>query len=105
VFSLATKKETELPKLPVGVVGGLRWHQNNHDLAFTLTSARGPGDANSIDVASGKLERWTNSETAVKTDAFPEAQRVNWKSFDGQMISGFLYRPAANSRVSVLCSS
>jgi dipeptidyl aminopeptidase/acylaminoacyl peptidase len=95
VYSLATKKEIELPKLPVGVIGGLRWHKNSHDLAFTLTNARGPGDAYSIDIASRKLERWTNSETAVKTDAFPEAQLVNWESFDGKLISGFLYRPPA----------
>ena len=95
VISLTTKRELALPTLPVGVIGGLRWHRNNHELAFTLTNARGPGDAYSIDVVSGKLERWTNSETAVKTDAFPEAQLVNWKSFDGKMISGFLYRPPA----------
>lgn len=95
VISLATKKERALPKLPVGVIGGLRWHKNNHELAFALTNARGPGDAYSIDVASGKLERWTNSETAVKTDTFPEAQLVKWNSFDGKMISGFLYRPPA----------
>jgi dipeptidyl aminopeptidase/acylaminoacyl peptidase len=95
VFSLPSKKELELPKLPVGVIGGLRWHKNNDDLAFTLSNARGPGDAYSIEVASGKLERWTYSETAVKTDGFPQAQLVNWKSFDGKMISGFLYRPPA----------
>jgi dipeptidyl aminopeptidase/acylaminoacyl peptidase len=41
------------------------------------------------------LERWTNSETAVKTDAFPQAELVKWKSFDGKEISGFLYRPPA----------
>jgi dipeptidyl aminopeptidase/acylaminoacyl peptidase len=95
VFSLITKKELVLPKLPLGVIGGLRWHKNNHELAFTLANARGPGDAYSIDVASGKLERWTHSETAVKTDTFPEARLVNWKSFDGRTISGFLYRPPA----------
>ncbi len=95
VYSLANQKNLSLPKLPVGVVGGLRWHKNNHELAFTLTNARGPGDVYSIDVAGGKLERWTNSETAVKTDAFPEARLVSWKSFDGKLISGFLYRPPA----------
>ena len=31
----------------------------------------------------------------MKTDAFPEAELVKWKSFDGQEISGFLYRPPA----------
>src|SRR4029453_8687211 len=56
---------------------------------------RGPGDAYSIDVMTGKVERWTNSETAVKTDGFSEAELVTWKSFDGKEISGFLYRPPA----------
>src|SRR5205814_7664719 len=49
----------------------------------------------SLDVATGKVERWTASETAVKTDGFPEAELVRWKSFDGKMISGFLYKPPA----------
>ncbi|HVI08222.1 MAG TPA: S9 family peptidase, partial [Candidatus Binatia bacterium] len=43
----------------------------------------------------GELERWTFSETAVKTDSFPQADLVRWKSFDGKEISGFLYKPPA----------
>jgi dipeptidyl aminopeptidase/acylaminoacyl peptidase len=35
------------------------------------------------------------SETAVNTSAFPEPELIQWKSFDGKMISGFLYRPPA----------
>jgi len=73
-----------LPKLPAGVVGVIRWHQNSRDLGFTVTNVRGSGDAYSVDVTTGKLERWTYSETAVKTDAFPEAEIVKWKSFDGK---------------------
>jgi dipeptidyl aminopeptidase/acylaminoacyl peptidase len=88
-------KEVALPKLPTGVVGVIRWNRNNRDLAFTVTNARGPGDSYSLDVTTGKVERWTHSETAVKTDAFPEAQLVKWKTFDGKEISGFLYRPPA----------
>jgi len=88
-------KDAALPKLPAGVVGVIRWHQNSRDLGFTVTNARGSGDSYSIDVTTGKLERWTTSETAVKTDAFPEAELVKWKSFDGKEISGFLYRPPA----------
>ena len=88
-------KDAALPKLPAGVVGVIRWHQNSRDLGFTVTNVRGSGDAYSIDVTAGKLERWTTSETAVKTDAFPEAEIVKWKSFDGKEISGFLYRPPA----------
>jgi dipeptidyl aminopeptidase/acylaminoacyl peptidase len=87
------EKDDSLPKLPAGVVGVIRWHKNSNDLGFTVTSARGPGDGYSIDINTGKIERWTNSETAVKTDAFPEAELVKWKTFDGKEISGFLYRP------------
>src|SRR6202140_1076295 len=96
VMNTSTKKETPLPKLPVGVVGSVRWHKNGHELGFSLNNARGPGDVYSLDVATGKVERWTTSETAVKTDEFPEAELVRWKSFDGKMISGFLYKPPAN---------
>jgi dipeptidyl aminopeptidase/acylaminoacyl peptidase len=95
LMDTATGKELPVPKLPVGVVGGLIWHHNNHDLAFGITSASLPGDCFSLDINSGKLGRWTMSESAVKTDAFREPELIRWKSFDGKMISGFLYAPPA----------
>jgi len=91
----ANQGEIPLRNAPVGVVTNLRWHQNGHELGFSLTNSRGPGDCYSYDVTTGKLERWTASETAVKTDAFPQAELVRWKSFDGKEISGFLYKPPA----------
>jgi dipeptidyl aminopeptidase/acylaminoacyl peptidase len=93
LLNTGTGKELPAPKLPVGLVSGLIWHRNGRDLAFGISSASSPGDAYSLDVTTGNLERWTMSETAVKTDAFPEPELVRWKSFDGRMISGFLYRP------------
>ncbi len=84
-----------LPALPAGVVGSIRWHRNGHELGFSMNNARGPGDVYSLDVATGKVTRWTESESAVKTDEFPQAELVRWKSFDGKMISGFLYKPPA----------
>src|SRR6266849_477837 len=95
VRETTTGKELPLPKLPTGVMGALRWHRNGHDLGFSFSNARGPGDCYSLDVETGKSERWTMSETAVKTEAFPQAELVRWKSFDGKLISGFLYRPPA----------
>lgn len=95
VVDTATKKELPLPKLPTGVTGAVHWHKNGHELGFSLNNARGPGDVYSLDVATGKLERWTTSETTVKPETFPAAELVRWKSFDGRMISGFLYRPPA----------
>jgi dipeptidyl aminopeptidase/acylaminoacyl peptidase len=95
VRKTADQKEIPLRNLPVGVVSSLRWHRNRHELGFSLTNARGPGDCYSYHVTTGKVERWTASETAVKTEAFPEAELVKWKSFDGKEISGFLYKPPA----------
>jgi len=83
------------PKHPAGVVGAIRWHPDSKHLGFSLTNARVTGDGYSLDATNGSVTRWTNSETAVNTDAFPDAQLVKWESFDGKMISGFLYRPPA----------
>src|SRR5262249_25560351 len=44
-----------------------------------------------------KLDEWTSSRMQVKTDEFREPELVKWESFDGRMISGFLYRPRADS--------
>lgn len=95
LLDTATGRELPCPKLPVGVLTGLRWHKNSHELGFALNNTGSPGNAYSLDVTTGNLERWTNSESAVRTTAFPDAELVRWKSFDGKTISGFLYQPPA----------
>jgi dipeptidyl aminopeptidase/acylaminoacyl peptidase len=91
-----TRKEKSVPSLPKGVISGVRWHKNNRDLAFNLSSARSSSDVFSLDVQTGKVERWTFSETGgLNTSDFPEAELIHWKSWDGRTISGFLYRPPA----------
>jgi dipeptidyl aminopeptidase/acylaminoacyl peptidase len=92
----ATGKAKPAPALPKGIVSGVSWHKNNRDLGFDLTSARSSSDVYSLDVQSGKVERWTFSETGgLNTASLPEPELVHWKSWDGRMISGFLYRPPA----------
>jgi dipeptidyl aminopeptidase/acylaminoacyl peptidase len=89
-------KEKAAPKLPVGLVGSLEWHENSRDLGFTMSSSRSTTDVHSLDVQTGKVERWTYSETGgLNTESFPEPELVRWKSFDGREISGFLYMPPA----------
>ena len=88
--------EFHLPKLPLGVIGGLKWHANSRDLAFSLSSAKSPNDAYSFDTKTGRVERWTESETGGLDPAkFVEPELIRVKSFDGLEISGFLYRPDA----------
>jgi len=96
LLDTATDRErpVELAGLGPGEIDGLEWHANNHDLAFNFSSARSPADAYSLDTATGKVERWTESETGgLDASVFSEPELVHWKSFDGKTISGFLYKP------------
>jgi dipeptidyl aminopeptidase/acylaminoacyl peptidase len=87
-------RPVKIPALPLGVPSGLRWHENGRDLGFSFTSARSPADAWSLDVKSGHLTRWTESETGgLDTSGFVEPEIVRLKSFDGLGVSAFVYRP------------
>jgi dipeptidyl aminopeptidase/acylaminoacyl peptidase len=96
LFDTAHRKELPAPKLPAGVIGSLEWHKNNRDLGFGLESARSTYDIYSLDAKTGKLERWTESETGgINTQNFSLPEVVRWKSFDDKMISGLYYKPPA----------
>jgi len=96
LFDTQTRKRTPVEGVPVGVLGGLEWHENNVDLGFVLASARATADVYSLNVESGKIDRWTKSETGgLNAEKFSEPELVTWKSFDEKEISGFLYRPNA----------
>lgn len=86
----------EVPNVPVGVIGGLRWHRALGLLGFTLSTVRSPGDVYVLEPARGVLTRWTESETGgLDASALPEPELIRWKSFDGREITGFYYRPPA----------
>jgi dipeptidyl aminopeptidase/acylaminoacyl peptidase len=89
-------KELPVPLLPAGVVSQLRWHPSQPLLGFVFSSTRNPNDVFSVNSATGKLEQWTTAFNLVKTDGFREPELVKWRTFDGRMISGFLYRPPAS---------
>ncbi len=96
LLDVATGAEAPLPKIPVGVIGGIEWHENGRDLGFTLDSARAARDAYSLDVTTGEVTRWTESETGGLDPAkFAEPELVKFASFDGQKISAFVFRPDA----------
>ncbi len=96
LLETANARRREVPPLPGGVLASLQWHENNRDLGFVISSARSPADVCSLDVGTGKVDRWTASETGgLDAEKFVEPQLVHWKSFDNRQISGFLYSPPA----------
>ncbi len=91
----ASGRVTSTPGLPAGVIGGLEYAPWGA-VGFTLSSAKSPADAYSLDPATGQVTRWTRSETGgLDPAANVEPEFVKVKSFDGLEVSGFLYRPDA----------
>jgi dipeptidyl aminopeptidase/acylaminoacyl peptidase len=88
-----TRRARLVASLPAGTIGGLEiapWGT----IGFSLSSARSPSDAYSVDPRTLAVTRWTHSETggldaAVNVDP----QLIQVASFDGEPVSGFLYRP------------
>jgi dipeptidyl aminopeptidase/acylaminoacyl peptidase len=92
----AASGERRRVEVPVGVIGALRWHRSGAEVGISLNSARSPTDVYSVEVATGALTRWTESETGgLVASELPEPELVRWTSFDGLEITGFLYRPPA----------
>jgi dipeptidyl aminopeptidase/acylaminoacyl peptidase len=94
LLDVAKGAEQPAPKLPLGVLAGLEWHSNGRDLGFSLAHANSPADAYSLDVTSGTLTRWTESETGgLDASQFRQPSLIRTKSFDGLTVSAFVYRP------------
>jgi dipeptidyl aminopeptidase/acylaminoacyl peptidase len=81
--------------IPPGVISNLAWRGSGTTLAIEFAGARTFRDVYAVDVKTGRLERWTASEMGgASPEALPDAELVEWKSFDGRMIPGIFYRPA-----------
>jgi dipeptidyl aminopeptidase/acylaminoacyl peptidase len=95
VIDVTTLKPRALPEIPKGLVTKLQWRPGSREVGFTLQSVKIPGDVFSIDTSLGTVTRWTTSEVSFNADVLPVPEVVEWKSVDGQAITGVLYRPSA----------
>lgn len=94
VLDVAQEIARQFKTLPAGSLSRPRWHPRENSLAFGAVSASSPGDVYSFNQDTGKVSRWTQSETGgLVTRDFAEPRLVRWKSFDEHSISGFLYMP------------
>ena len=79
--------------LPAGVISGIKFAPWG-ELGLTLNSNRTGTDAYSINPETLAVTRWTKSETGgLDTAQNVAPELVEIESFDGEKISGFLYRP------------
>ena len=93
LLDIASGAVRPVTSVPAGLIGGLEFAPWG-TLGFTLTSNRSPADAYSIDLNTLALTRWTQSETGgLDPSVNVEPELIEVKSFDGELVSGFLYRP------------
>ncbi|HEX2454288.1 MAG TPA: prolyl oligopeptidase family serine peptidase [Vicinamibacterales bacterium] len=96
LLDASTGRSLSTPSLPPGVISALAWRPGGGELAIEYAGARTFRDVYSIVLPAGRVERWTTSEIGgANPESLPDAELVEWKSFDGQAISGILYRPSS----------
>ena len=92
------KRATKID-VPIGVIGRLTFDRAGRRLGFTMSTADSTGDLYVLDVATRKLERWTESETGgVPRSRFVAPKLVSYPSFDGKTIPAWLYEPKQKTR-------
>jgi dipeptidyl aminopeptidase/acylaminoacyl peptidase len=99
LMDAASRQFRRVEGVPMGIIFGLEFSEDNRRLAVSLTSATNPSDVYTLDLAAdalsyGALTRWTYSEAGGLDPAiFVEPQLVDFASFDGRRIPAFVYRP------------
>lgn len=93
LLDVSSRRTRAVTALPAGVTGGVEiapWG----DIALSLSAARSASDVYSIDPRTLAVTRWTESETGgLDPKANIEPELIETASFDGEKVSGFLYRP------------
>jgi dipeptidyl aminopeptidase/acylaminoacyl peptidase len=94
----AFKQSTKIP-VPLGVIGRLTFDHTGTRVGFTMSTADSTADVYVLDVATRKLERWTESETGgLPRTRFVAPRLIQYKSFDGRMIPAWFYKPKQSGR-------
>ncbi|WP_017672009.1 prolyl oligopeptidase family serine peptidase [Blastomonas sp. AAP53] len=92
--SLTTPDAISAPSLPRGVITALEFSLDGRKLAIGLTNATTAGDVWDVDLGSGAVTRWTQSEAGELDPAkLAEPTLIRFKSFDGLSVPAFVYRP------------
>ncbi len=97
LFDADTRRELPRPDVPIGTVSGVQWHADSTALAFNLDSSRSPGDVYVLELAGNRVARWTDTKVeGLDASRFAVQSPIEWTSFDGRTITGFIARPPAD---------
>lgn len=91
---IASGKELAGPKLPMGVLTGLKFSPDGAKLGLSLSTSTSSGDVWSYELANGALVRWTESELGgLDAASLVEPTLFRYPTFDKRTIPAFIYKP------------
>ncbi|MCP4664222.1 MAG: S9 family peptidase, partial [bacterium] len=108
LWKAATREEVTLPELPIGQVFGVEFSPDSSKLALVLNTPQTPGDVFVLEIAGGKLVRWTYSEVGgLDSSKFVVPTLIHYPTFDEvdgkpREIPAFYYKPAGDGPFPVL---
>jgi dipeptidyl aminopeptidase/acylaminoacyl peptidase len=99
IMDMKTLKYKLVQNLPEGLLGGLIFDAAGKSLFVNINNARMNSDAFQLDLESGKLVRWTQSDSGgLDLDNFVIPKLIHYPTFDkvageARKIPAFYYRP------------
>jgi dipeptidyl aminopeptidase/acylaminoacyl peptidase len=94
VYDGKTGKPIALPKLPNGDVTSVTFSRSEKLMAMYVVGDRSPSNLYVYDLAAGKAKRLTDTMSAeVDPEDLVDSNVVRFKSFDGTIVPGILYKP------------
>ncbi len=96
VMNTNTTQFSEVPNLPIGLIGGFNFSKTTQSLFFTQSTSSSSSDVYQLDFLTNQIVQWTESELGeMQPEDLSKPQYIEWSSFDKMKISGFYY-PAAS---------
>lgn len=103
VRNIKTGSRLNVPRLPVGLIGGLKFSKDGTELAINLNTSQNPTDVYTIRLTGAVLTRWTSSEVGgLNTDKFVIPELIHYTTFDSlangkpRKIPAFYYKGKTN---------
>lgn len=96
--------------LPMGVLGGGTWNEASNKIGLTHTTATSPADTYVYDLATNKINAWTQSEIGgLNSKNFVAPKLVHYPTFDKdgakqRTIPAFVYEPKTKGPHPVIIS-
>lgn len=83
-----------LKDLPEGNVGSVRFSKDESQIAFTMNGDRAPTNIHVANLATGEQKALTSAlNPNMTSDMLVEGEVVRYKSYDGLVVPGIMYRP------------